>query len=382
MEGDLESTRSAITSGGDVVRQPLFDAMRELLWVLSPDDARNVARDLVEGLGGTIADSDDFSASAIPIDLSFGAGPPILPYAAEHSVARMQLERYLPSFAIDVRRILQLHAEIERNQEDASLDSLTQLSNRRMTGRALGRLQPGEIVMMIDLDHFKVINDSFGHVAGDQVLRAFGRALLSALRGRDFAGRYGGEEFVVVLPGDSDPEPFLERLRELWTRVRPYVVTFSAGISLVGDDVTTALVGADAAMYRAKNAGRDQWSWATERDHLEVPTTSHSVRANREASQFVAYSRLEIPEGHQEQFDKAFRDRLGAVDAWPGFIALEVWADTQHPTQYSMVSWWTSVEAFQNYMKSSDHQLSHDRIPTGSHRPKPTEFRRYRMVAH
>ncbi|MBW4030474.1 MAG: diguanylate cyclase [Acidobacteria bacterium] len=291
------------------------------------------------------------------------------------------LERYLPSFVIDVRRILQLHAEGERNQEDASLDSLTQLSNRRMTGRALGRLRPGEFVMMIDLDHFKAVNDSFGHPAGDQVLRTFGRALLATLRGRDFAGRYGGDEFVVVLPVDSNPEPFLERLRELWAQVRPHDISFSAGIALVGYDVTTALADADAAMYHAKNTGPDQWAWATTDPRLVTPSASRSVRANREPSEFVAYSRLEVPEGDQEQFDRAFRDRLGAVDAWPGFVALEVWADTQHPTQYSMVSWWTSAEEFRDYMKSSDHRLSHDRIPTGSHRPKPIEFHRFRIVS-
>jgi len=381
MARDLEIARSEASPRDDAVPQPLLDAMRELLWIRSSKEARTLALNLVENFGGGVVDTDDSSASTIPIDLSFGNGDPILPNAPLHSVSRMLLERYLPAFVLDVRRMLQLHSEIGRNEENASLDSLTRLSNRRMTGRALGRLQPGETVLLIDLDHFKNINDSLGHEAGDQVLRTFGRAILSTLRGRDFAGRYGGEEFVVVLPVDSAAEPFLERLRELWIRIRPYEITFSAGIAPVGVDVSTALGDSDNAMYRAKNAGRDQWAWANSGAQPESVAMFRSVRGNREASQFVAYSRLEILEGHQNQLDRAFRERLGAVDNWPGFVAIEVWADTQHPTQYSMVSWWTSAQAFQNYMKSADHRRSHDRIPAGADRPKPIEFQRYRIVS-
>lgn len=235
--------------------------------------------------------------------------------------------------------------------------------------------------MLIDLDHFKAVNDSLGHEAGDKVLRHFGRAPLSTLRGRDFAGRYGGEEFVVILPGNSDPEPFLERLRAEWTLTRPYEITFSAGIARAGADVTTALAESDAAMYQAKNAGRDQWAWASAQERTKSAPVPRSVRGVCEAIHFVAFSRLEIPEGHQDQFDQAFRDRLGAVDGWPGFVDLEVWSDTKHPARYSMVSWWASPEDFQNYMRSADHRRSHDRIPGGADRPRPVEFRRYRMVS-
>jgi len=379
MNGDFESAGSAFTD--DTVPQSVFNAMKDLPWILSSEDARAIALNLVENLGGATVDASGVSASAIPIDLSFGCGDAVLPSAPEHSVARMLLELYLPPFVIAVRRMLQLQGEIERNLDDASIDSLTKLSNRRMTSRALGRLQVGEVVLMIDLDHFKSINDSLGHLAGDEVLRAFGHAIHLTLRGRDFAGRYGGEEFVVVLPVNSEPEPFLERLRGMWTQVRPHDITFSAGISVVGAVATTALADSDAAMYRAKNAGRNRWEWATTEAHSDTPPVFRSVRGVREAAQFVAYSRLEVPEGHQDQIDRAFKDRLGAVDAWPGFIALEVWADTRHPTQYSMVSWWTSAELFQDYMKSIDHRRSHDRIPKGDQRPKAIEFVRFRMVS-
>jgi len=288
MEGDVDTAISKVSPGDDSVPQNLFDAMRELMWIHSPEDARDLAISLVENFGGNVVSADESTSSTMPIDLSFGTGTPMLPSASERSVARMLLEQYLPLFVVDVRRMLQLRSEIERHQEHASLDSLTQLSNRRMTGRALGRLLPGESVLLIDLDHFKTINDSLGHQAGDQVLRTFGRAILSTLRGRDFAGRYGGEEFVVVLPTDSEAEPLLERLRKLWLRIRPYEITFSAGIALVGTNVAAALGESDAAMYRAKSAGRDQWMWATSPTRPDSLPLLRSVRGNRTAAEFVA----------------------------------------------------------------------------------------------
>ena len=83
---------------------------------------------------------------------------------------------------------------------------------------------------MIDLDHFKAINDSLGHREGDKVLRLFGHTLAATVRAADQVGRYGGEEFVVILP-ENGAERFLARLRIEWMRARPYPVTFSAGLA-------------------------------------------------------------------------------------------------------------------------------------------------------
>lgn len=381
MERSGDSAQLAASSEEKAVPQSLFDAMREMLWVDSPEAARSLTMRLVENLGGQCVEPDDSEALALPIDVSFGVGHPVVPIAPELSVSRILLEKYLPMFVVDMRRILQVHSQIERNQEDATLDTLTQLSNRRVIGRALGRLQVGEVVVMIDLDRFKSINDTFGHEAGDEVLRSFGRTILASLRGRDFAGRFGGEEFIVILPVGTSPEPFLARLQESWVRRRPYDVTFSAGIAEVVDDASQALRDSDAAMYRAKDAGRDQWEWATGEPVLESELSLRSVRGQRATATFVAYSRLEIPEDHEDQYDSAFQNRLRAVDKWPGFIALEVWADRARPTQYSMVSWWATPEDFRKYITSEDHRRSHARIPTGVDRPKAVEFHRYRIVS-
>lgn len=98
--------------------------MRDVLWVGSAEEARLLVLKLVEDFGDVAVDSEQSALAAIPIDISFGAGDPVLPGAPDGSVARKLLERYLPSFVLDVRRMLQLHSEIDRNEANASFDSL------------------------------------------------------------------------------------------------------------------------------------------------------------------------------------------------------------------------------------------------------------------
>lgn len=135
-----------------------------------------------------------------------------------------------------------------------------------MIGRALGRLGEDDTLIMLDLDHFKMVNDSFGHQEGDRVLRELGSALRATARAADRVGRYGGEEFVIVLAGE-DADAFLERLRREWESRRPRAVTFSAGIAAAGVDVAHAVGAADRALYRAKAGGRDQWEWAVAEEY-------------------------------------------------------------------------------------------------------------------
>jgi diguanylate cyclase (GGDEF)-like protein len=358
----------------------IIQATRELLRIKTRADAKRIAEDVVRGLGGRIILADEADDEALPVDLSFGEGAPVVPTAPVDSVARMLLDRHLPSLVEDIRRAVELAYQVERFAEDASIDSLTGVANRRMLGRALGRLGVGDVVVMIDLDHFKDINDRLGHDAGDGVLRAFGRTLGTAVRGRDMVGRYGGEEFVVILADDSDADAFLRRFRAAWEIARPHPVTFSAGIAPVGALPGSTLEAADRAMYRAKAAGRDGWMLTAEIDQASRPADVAGV-ADHPVSAFVAFSALEVPDGGQEQVEAAFRDRLGSVDGWPGFHALEVWADVQDPHAYVMVSWWETASAFQAYMRSDDHRRSHGRISTGNDRPRPKRFRRYRVVA-
>ena len=251
----------------------LLEATRALLWMRTPSEARTIATEVVMALGGTIVLARDAGPEALPVDLSFGDGEPVLPTAAPESTAHGWLEQYVASFVADVQRALQLSSHVDRLVEDAAVDSLTLLANRRMIGRASGRLKFGDVLIMVDLDHFKLVNDTLGHAAGDETLAAFGGALRKNLRAQDFAGRYGGDEFVVILGNASDPVAFLERFRRAWQAERPLAITFSAGIATVGKDTSLALPSADRAMYRAKEEGRDRWFWGCD-DNAQAPWTS------------------------------------------------------------------------------------------------------------
>lgn len=246
----------------------LVAATRALLRVASAADVRDIATRLVEDLGAEVvlAESDD--GSAVPIDISFGAGPPLLPAAAAASVERMLVERHLPLFVEDAHRALTLVLHADRLAEDAAIDPLTRLANRRASGRVLGRLRDRDVLALIDLDHFKVVNDTLGHDEGDRVLRAFGQLLHDGLRAGDHAGRRGGEEFLVVLPdtGLEATTALLGRLRTTWAEARPHPVGFSVGVA-IGGHGGRALAAADRALYRAKAAGRGRTEVALPEDY-------------------------------------------------------------------------------------------------------------------
>ena len=173
------------------------------------------------------------------------------------------------------RQNLELAAAVERIRASASVDELTGLPNRRtvldrVTAATAECDRHGTpfFVGMLDLDHFKRINDLHGHAAGDSVLRAFASAATVALRRNDFLGRWGGEEFIlVVASGDlAGAQVAVERIRgaldrsELWLQTPHWKVTFSAGLgrSRAGETVEQFMARVDLALYRAKSLGRDR----------------------------------------------------------------------------------------------------------------------------
>ena len=142
----------------------------------------------------------------------------------------------------------------------AHVDPLTGCGNRYDLGRMLAALRPGDAVVLLDLDHFKRLNDTAGHAAGDDVLRETGALLRQVARREDNVIRYGGEEFLVLLPGagEAGATSFDARLRSAWADAQPGV-TFSTGIAVVDVATTggaTAVAHADEALYAAKAAGR------------------------------------------------------------------------------------------------------------------------------
>ena len=173
------------------------------------------------------------------------------------------------------KAVLELHAQ-------ATTDPLTSLANRRQLGELLprelirarrrdGQVSNGKVaVLMIDLDHFKKINDSFGHQTGDLVLSEVGRLLRSVIRGSDIACRYGGEEIALIL-SDSTLAVAMQRAELIRTKISELHfthegqdierVTASIGVSIFpdhADDAEGLLRVADEALYRAKEGGRNR----------------------------------------------------------------------------------------------------------------------------
>jgi diguanylate cyclase (GGDEF)-like protein len=164
--------------------------------------------------------------------------------------------------------------------EIAHTDPLTFLSNRR---QIMGNLQrevaqsdrygKALTIFMVDIDHFKRVNDTFGHAAGDRVLQALANELREGIRVSDTIGRYGGEEFIILLPGTLI-KPASNLAGRLLKAVRAASVdigqatiqcTISIGIAQyrIGAETWEELLErADKAMYVSKNNGRDQWSVA------------------------------------------------------------------------------------------------------------------------
>ena len=155
------------------------------------------------------------------------------------------------------------------------LDSLTQVHNRAALDERLEqeykrwlRYRTPLCMAIIDIDHFKNINDNYGHMAGDKALKVVAKALQSALRDTDFIARFGGEEFVVLLP-NINPDKFQKPLETLRQTIKsiPFrfrdakvEITISIGATLFkdGDNPSDVFERADKALYHAKNTGRDQ----------------------------------------------------------------------------------------------------------------------------
>ena len=172
---------------------------------------------------------------------------------------------------------IELNAVLAQAEEVSHVDALTCLPNRRQVIKQLQnevfraeRYQSHLSVSMVDIDHFKRINDSYGHTVGDQVLFQLANILQDNIRNPDTVGRYGGEEFLVVLPNTrlrdaaEQASRLLKRIRETEINIGETIhVTVSIGLAeyVHGyENWQKFLSRADLALYEAKNNGRDQWA--------------------------------------------------------------------------------------------------------------------------
>ncbi|OWK29264.1 GGDEF domain-containing protein [Sphingomonas dokdonensis] len=188
-----------------------------------------------------------------------------------HSHAVMDDAGQVSGVVSAIRDVSKRKAHEERLAHAALTDPLTGLANRRgLDAELTARLSSGVggCLALFDLDHFKRVNDTFGHATGDEVLRRFAALARASVRDQDLVARLGGEEFAVVLPDISMSQATFvcDRLRraigDAGMRVNDQLIalTVSGGVAMFGRDQTADAVlrAADAALYRAKHAGRDQ----------------------------------------------------------------------------------------------------------------------------
>jgi len=201
------------------------------------------------------------------------------------------------------QRILHLEGRLVEARENmrfkATHDALTSLFNRGVIMELLGREisrsrreRAPTAILLCDVDHFKNVNDTHGHLIGDEVLREAARRLLLSVRSYDYVGRYGGEEFLIIL-NNCDPVSAPRRAEEIrrslsdtpvLTSIGPLLVTMSMGVHQTANwgvqSVEELLHQVDSAMYAAKAAGRNRISFTIPSDtnHVVPSETARSLR--------------------------------------------------------------------------------------------------------
>jgi diguanylate cyclase (GGDEF)-like protein len=193
-----------------------------------------------------------------------------------NELTKLQKELEDAKRVIKIKEI-ELKAVIAQAEEVSHVDELTCLPNRRQVIKQLQneviraeRYKTFLSISMIDIDHFKKINDSYGHTIGDQVLFQLANILQESVRDPDTVGRYGGEEFLVVLPNtrlknaSEQAARLCRHAREAQINAGEIIrLTISIGVAEYRhgqENWQKFLSRADLALYEAKNAGRDQWA--------------------------------------------------------------------------------------------------------------------------
>ncbi len=241
--------------------------------------------------------ADDSVATCVPINI-LGT-----PSAVLHAVCAAHELDDAPAMSSGVRALegvgnrfgqrLGMMRAISQSKLQAETDPLTGLLNRRAMENQIRELRLDEIpfaLAMVDLDHFKDLNDTYGHDTGDRALRLWSRIAKQAMRDSDLVARYGGEEFVVVMAG-ADVEtaaPAMHRLRQMLhdTLDNAELPSFTFSVGLVdstwSSDLTVLLASADRALMQAKTQGRDRLVIDDPSDATDAP--SHHAPVHPPAS--------------------------------------------------------------------------------------------------
>jgi len=228
-------------------------------------DCIDVASDGAQHYGNVLAGFDGDAAK--------------LPSVMDETQRMAQLNRQLESrLQNSSREIEQLREHLSRLEREASLDSLTGIANRKSLDKSLrdaislaAREDRPLCLLMIDIDHFKLFNDTYGHQLGDQVLKLVARYMSDCIKGQDTAARYGGEEFCVILPQTRlhDAIHVGDNIRELVSSKKVVnrrtglmlgQITLSVGVAQYrhGENAGDLINRADEALYLAKQTGRNK----------------------------------------------------------------------------------------------------------------------------
>lgn len=279
-----------VADGGKLDEQETLALFARHIAEMDPSVAQRVSdgfQRIISGMAESAAQAGDQTArfdsslSSFSAALNQAGGQPtdaevidkVLRSTREMRSAVDHLQQRLVDSQTEIQRLKQ---EVERARSDALIDSLTGLANRRAFDECLescvqeGRpRQRGLCLVMLDIDHFKRVNDTYGHLLGDQVIRAVAQVLKASVKGQDTAARVGGEEFAVLLPDTpvNGATVVAEKIRAAIAAARirrgqqdlAERITVSLGVAChrLGETARELMDRADAALYVSKTGGRN-----------------------------------------------------------------------------------------------------------------------------
>jgi diguanylate cyclase (GGDEF)-like protein len=270
LEAERGRLRDAITRFGEALGATHDPAQLLRVIVEASVEATGAHGATLTADDGTVVEAGDTAAAADRLELPLTAGTEsfgtLVLVGSEFDTEQRMTAASLASHAAIALENARLHRVVERQ---ALVDELTGIANRRSCEEALAteiaradRLGTPLTLILADLDDFKAVNDEHGHPVGDEVLRRFTRVLKQTIRESDTAGRWGGEEFLLLLPGSDGAggSHLAERMRESLGRSGPPSVTCSFGVAqhAAGEGPEQLFAAADRALYRAKRRGKNR----------------------------------------------------------------------------------------------------------------------------